>query len=62
VEEGGYGAVFLRGFKDIVRDMKRVFVIDGEDAEMEMGDVEIGGGNENFGRGGVFKASEAGFM
>jgi hypothetical protein len=49
VKKGGRRAPLLRGFEDIVGDVEGVVEINGEDPQVEMGDVEGGRGDEDFG-------------
>ena len=48
MKQGGNSASFLRGFEDVVRDMKVVVEEDGEDTEMEVRDMKGGRSDENF--------------
>jgi hypothetical protein len=53
MKEGGGSAAFLGGLENVVRDMEDVVEVDGEDAKVNVWDVEGGGREEDFGGGWV---------
>jgi hypothetical protein len=62
MEEGRDGASLLRRLEDVVGNVEGVVVVDGEDPQVEVGDVEGCGRDEDFGHHQVFKGGEGGFM